>query len=84
MKGAVEGDDFVLVLVGRYGLSDLAGKLQRCLVGFGTAIADECVCGIGHASRRMCQLNKLLGQQASVGVVIEVGSVDKATSLYSS
>lgn len=82
MEGLMERDDLVLVLVRRYGLSDFAGELEGCFIGFGAAVADEgSRCG-GEAAGRVGELDELFGEEAGVGVVVEIGCMDQLPSLF--
>ena len=75
-------DDLVLVLVGGYGLSDFASELEGCFVGFGATVADEgSRCG-GEAASRVGKLDKLFGEEAGVGIVVEIGGMDQLPSLF--
>jgi hypothetical protein len=82
MEGLMERDDFVLVLVGRFGLSDFASEFEGCFIGFGAAVADEgSRCG-GEAAGRVGELDELFGEEAGVGIVVEIGGMDQLPSLF--
>lgn len=84
MEGVVEGYNLVFVLVRRDRLADFSGELEGCFVGFRSAVAYKRAGGAGHTTRRVGKLDKLLGEQSGVRVVIEVRYVDELLGLQDS
>jgi hypothetical protein len=78
----VERDELVLVLAGRYRLSDLARELDGSLVGFGATVADECTGCAGEASGRVRELDKLLREETGVWVMVEIRGVHELLGLH--
>jgi len=59
MERLVERNNFIFRFLRGYGLSDLTGELEGCLIGFGATIANEgSRCG-GEATGSMCELYEL-------------------------
>lgn len=81
MERAMKRNEFVLVFIGREGLSDLARELYGSLIGFGAAIAYEGAGCAGEATGRVRELDKLLREEAGMGVVVEVGSMHELLGL---
>ena len=81
MEGVVEAHNFVLLTGGLPYLSYFACEFYGGFVGFAAGVADEDFGGFVHGARFVRFVDEELGEGASPGVMIEVGSMYQCSCL---